>query len=488
MGDPMGRADWLCWLAGWLGGPRNVTKFCQINDSAAKGPAMTSAPADRLDETRLPPGQRGKWGTTLQLIRNPRAALERWVKQFGDPFYFCPLNGPVVVTGREDLLRVIHGQDPSIYEPFASQTTVPLLGPGSMLVLSGDRHKRERRLTSPMFQGERMKVYGGLMQEIAIECLLEHLERSPERVLTADLMQDISLRIIIRAIFGGDDPELAERMFVASKVLAGRANPLLFFTPRSHFSCWGWSPWDRWLQAKRQMCDLLDIAIEARSRDSQPRVDILAMLCQATYEDGQPMSRADIHAELLTFLFAGHETTALSLTWAIYHIHRDVRVQQTLRDQLDALPDESPTGLAEADYLKAKIQETLRINPLVTETLRKLREPLDLGGYRLPAGMGLALATVLAHYNPETYPEPDVFRPERFLERSFSPFQYMPFGGGHRRCIGAVFASYEMAVVLGVLLRRYNFQLLDPRPVVPTRRSVTMGPSSPIPVKISPRR
>lgn len=449
---------------------------------------MKVEPANAMHEGRLPPGPRGRWGTTLQLIRNPRAALERWVKQFGDPFYFCPLNGPVVVTGREDLLRLIHGQDPDIYEPFATQTTVPLVGSGSMLVLSGDRHKRERRLTSPMFQGERMKVYGDLMQEIALEGLQRHLERSPERVLTADLMQDISLQIIIRAIFGGDDPELAQQMFAASKVLAACANPLLFFTPRSHFSCWGWSPWDRWLKAKRQLCDLLDIAIEMRAGDPQSRVDILAMLCQATYEDGQPICRADIHAELLTFLFAGHETTALSMTWALYHIHRNVHVQQAVRDELDALPDDSPTGLAEANYLKATIQETLRLNPLVTETLRKLRQPLDLGEYHLPAGMGLALATVLAHYNPETYPEPEVFRPERFLERSFSPFQYMPFGGGHRRCIGAAFATYEMAVVLGVLLRRYDFQLLDTRPVVTTRRSVTMGPSSPVPVKIYPRQ
>jgi cytochrome P450 family 110 len=437
--------------------------------------------------TRLPPGPKGTWGPTIQLIRNPRAALEGWARQYGDPFFFRPLNGPVVVTGREDLLRIIHGQDPSIYEPFATQTTVPLLGSGSMLVLDGERHKRERRLMSPMFQGERMKLYGGLMQEIALDSMLQHLQKNSGEVSTADLMQDISLRVIIRAIFGGDDPKLAERMFSASKALANRATPLLFFTARSHVKFLGLTPWDRWLQARRIMCDLLDIAIDARAKDTQPRHDILALLCQAKYEDGQPMSREEIYAELLTFLFAGHETTALSLTWAIYHIFRDARIVQQLRAELDSLPDETPAAMAEASYLKATIQETLRINPLITETLRKLREPMELGEYHLPAGMGLALATVLAHYNPTTFPEPDLFRPERFIEQSFSPFQYMPFGGGHRRCIGAAFASYEMAMVLGVFLRRYDFKLLDPRPVVPKRRSVTMGPSSPVPVKITKR-
>jgi len=437
--------------------------------------------------TRLPPGPKGTWGPTIQLIRNPRAALEGWARQYGDPFFFRPLNGPVVVTGREDLLRIIHGQDPSIYEPFATQTTIPLLGSGSMLVLDGERHKRERRLMSPMFHGERMKLYGGLMQEIALDSLEQHRQKNSGEVSTADLMQDISLRVIIRAIFGGDDPKLAERMFSASKALANRATPLLFFTARSHVKFLGLTPWDRWLQARRIMCDLLDIAIDARAKDTQPRHDILALLCQAKYEDGQPMSREEIYAELLTFLFAGHETTALSLTWAIYHIFRDARIVQQLRAELDSLPDETPAAMAEASYLKATIQETLRINPLITETLRKLREPMELGEYHLPAGMGLALATVLAHYNPTTFPEPDLFRPERFIEQSFSPFQYMPFGGGHRRCIGAAFASYEMAMVLGVFLRRYDFQLLDPRPVVPKRRSVTMGPSSPVPVKITKR-
>lgn len=427
------------------------------------------------------------WGPTIKLIRDPRAALEGWAKEFGDPFFFHPLNGPVVVTGREDLLRTIHSQDPTLYDPFAMQTTVPLLGPGSMLVLHGERHKRERRMMSPMFQGERMKLYGGLMQEIAIDAIEQHRKQNPDQVSTADLMQDISLRVIIRAIFGGDDPQLAERMFVSSKTLANRASPLLFFTSRTHIRFLGLTPWDRWLKARRELCDLLDIAIEARLRESEPRGDILSLLCRATYEDGQPMTRDDIYAELLTFLFAGHETTALSLTWAIYHIFREPQIREKLRDELDALPDESPAGMAEASYLKATIQETLRVNPIVTETLRKLREPLELGEYKLPAGMGLALATVLAHYNPQTYPEPDLFRPERFIEQSFSPFQYMPFGGGHRRCIGAAFATYEMAMVLGVFLRRYDFHLLDSRPVVPKRRSVTMGPSSPVPVKIVKR-
>ncbi|MCA9161148.1 MAG: cytochrome P450, partial [Planctomycetales bacterium] len=195
-----------------------------------------------------------------------------------------------------------------------------------------------------------------------------------------------------------------------------------------------------------------------------------------------------IYSELITFLFAGHETTALTLTWAMYHLHRNPAAYASLVQELDSLEDDSPARLAAAPYLKATVQETLRVHPIVTETLRKLKAPLTLGDYRLPAGMAVAPATVLAHYNPATYEEPEKFRPERFMERSYSPFQYMPFGGGHRRCIGAAFASFETAIVLGTLLKRFQFELVDSAPVVPKRRNVTIGPSTAVPLRfVGPR-
>ena len=434
------------------------------------------------EEIRLPPGPKGRWRPTLRLIRDPRSAMEDWVKQYGDPFLLHALNGPVVVTGREDLIRLIHGQDPDIYEPFAIQTAGPILGLGSMLVLQGDRHRKERRMMTPMFHGDRMKAYGTIMQATAIARVEQHVKQ--DVVATTDLMTEISLEIIIRTIFGGDDSQLIQKMFDACRKVFACANPLLFFSRRTHITFFGWTPWDRWQNAKGELCDLLDLAIDQRQKSNAERDDILALLCTARYEDGQPLSRADLHAELMTFLFAGHETTALSLAWAIYHLHRAPQILQSLRTELNSLPDDSLHELATAPYLKAVIQETLRINPIVTETLRKLKSPLKFGDYYLPAGMALAPATVLAHYNPVVFPDPDFFRPERFLERSFTPFEYMPFGGGHRRCIGAAFASYEMAMVLGALLKRFDFELVDAEPVIVKRRNVTMGPSTKIPVRI----
>ena len=437
-------------------------------------------------EIRLPPGPPGSWRPTLQLIRNPRAALEGWVKQYGDPFLLNALNGPVVVTGREDLIRTIHGQDPNIYAPFATPTIIPLMGNGSMLILQGESHRRERRLVMPMFHGDRMKAYGGSMQQIAMEQFESHRARG--NIISLDLMTDISLEVIVRTIFGGDDREMATQLMDASRRVVERSSPLLFFSRKTHLPFFGLSPWDRWTKAKKELFQLLDKVIEKRQQCNFQSDDILSMLCAATYEDGQSITREHIYSELMTFLFAGHETTALSLTWAIYHLHRNHSSLAHLKQELDSLSDELPLSLASAPYLKATVQETMRIHPILTETLRKLKSPMQLGEYVLPAGVAVAPATVLAHHNPATYVEPELFRPERFIGRRYSPFEYMPFGGGHRRCIGAAFASYEMAIVLGTILKRFELELVDSKPVVPKRRNVTIGPSTGVPIRVLAKR
>lgn len=433
----------------------------------------------------LPPGPSGSWRPTLQLIRNPRTAMEHWAKTYGDPFLLNALNGPVVVTGRADLIRTIHGQDPNIYSPFATATIEPLIGSGSMLILEGDPHRRERRLVMPMFHGDRMKAYGLSMQQSALEQLDSF--RKKGQFLTLDLMTAISLEIIVRTIFGGSDRELTSRLMAASRSLVANSHPLLFFSKKTHLSFLGLSPWDRYVRSKKTLFALLDEVVARRQQSPNDSDDILALLCSATYEDGEKITRDHLFAELLTFLFAGHETTALSLTWAIYHLISHRSVLSRLREELDALPDQQPSSLTGAVYLKATVQETLRIHPIVTETLRKLKVPMQLGEYVVPAGTAVAPATVLAHHNPATYPDPESFKPDRFIERSFSPFEYMPFGGGHRRCIGAAFATYEMAIVLGTLLKRYEWELVDSKPVVPKRRSVTIGPSTGVPVRVVER-
>ncbi len=229
-----------------------------------------------------------------------------------------------VVTGREDLIRTIHGQDPNIYAPFATPTIEPMIGAGSMLILSGDPHRRERRLMMPMFHGDRMKAYGLSMQQTALAQFDRF--RANGQIVTLDLMTAISLEVIVKTIFGGRDPQLTDRLMVASRALVANSHPLLFFSRKTHLSLLGFSPWDRYVNAKKRLFQLLDEAITARQRSDDEGDDILSLLCSATYEDGEKITRDHIYAELLTFLFAGHETTALSLTWAIYHLHSHAHV------------------------------------------------------------------------------------------------------------------------------------------------------------------
>ncbi|HMP80820.1 MAG TPA: cytochrome P450 [Pirellulaceae bacterium] len=434
------------------------------------------------NQVKLPPGPRGKWWPTWQLIRDPRRALSHWTQRYGDPFLLRALNGPVVVTGRSELIKQIFGANPDHLGVFATQTTASILGAGSLLVMQGEPHRRERRLLTPLFTGERMKAYGDTMREVALRRTHQHQGGNP--FLMMDTTTEISLEIIVRAVFGGQQPEVVDQMFRAAKRLVDRSSPLIFFSNKMQFRCGGWSPWDRYLAARDQLFKALDHELNrAESIDSE-RSDILYLLKQATYEDGSQIADSHLRESLATLLFAGHETSALAMAWAMYHLHRHPDVLAKLKDSL-AAADDSPEAYAANHWLKAVVQESLRLNPIVTEVLRVALEPLALGDYVIPAGLAVAPAIVLAHYNPETYPDPEAFRPERFLERSFSPFEFLPFGGGHRRCIGAAFATYEMQIVLGTLIRNFEFELLETRPVGVRRRSVTMGPSTGIAMRVS---
>ena len=437
------------------------------------------------NETRMPSGPSGRLPPTFALLRDPRGAFERWRDCYGDPFFVHALNGPVVITGRPELVRQIFTHDPADFDVFALQTGIPVLGSGSMLLLSGEAHRRERKLVMPMFHGDRMRAYASIMAESANRAAKKH---SPgATVALQDLMTDITLDVIVHAIFGGEDAESVDRLVTHSREMTQRLKPMLLFSAKTHFGFFGLSPWDRFRQAQAKLNKAFDAEIEKRQHEPAAREDILSLLMQAHYEDGSPILPEHVRDELATFLFAGHETSAIAMTWAVYHLLHNPDVLQRLVSELTEAAPEDPTDFAKLPYLKAVLQETLRLNPIVPEVLRILKSPMDLGEYRLPAGTAVAPATILSHYCPKTFPEPNVFRPERFLDRTFSSSEYFPFGGGHRRCAGAAFANYEMAIALGTLLTQYRFELISKQKVSAKRRNVTMGPGENILVKLTRR-
>jgi cytochrome P450 family 110 len=218
---------------------------------------------------------------------------------------------------------------------------------------------------------------------------------------------------------------------------------------------------------------------EIQDRKQQdPSQDILSLLMMVRDEDGQPMSNEELHDELLTLLLAGHEATTNAIVWALYWTHRTPSVLEKLRVELEGT-DTDPMALTQLPYLNAVCNETLRISSVAFLSFpREVIAPMTLMDYRVEPGTRVYACIYLTHHCPDLYPEPEQFRPERFLERKYSMFEFLPFGGGSRRCIGEVLAQFEMKLVLAKLLSRHFFVLASQIPEVPKRRGVNVAPAS----------
>lgn len=432
----------------------------------------------------LPAGPSGVLRSTYRVLRTPFRDFPRWAARYGDPFTIPTVNGTVVITGDPELVKVIFSADPDIYGPWAVAALGPTLGQRSVFMLEGAAHTRERKLLMPPLHGDRMRAHADVIAAVARRRFAACEEAS--RVITLELAQAISLEVIIRAIFGARDDARAQALQHAVIDLVEGSSPLLFFMPFLQREFAGLGPWARFRRRFAVLDGMLQEQIELSRRE--PGSDVCSMFAHSHYEDGEPMPDAAIRDELRTMLFAGHETTAITIAWVIDLLHRHPEALARAQAEIDALgPDPEPEAIAKLEYLDAVCKEAMRLYPVVTEVLRVLHAPLQLGATLVPAGVGVSASVMLVHQRPDLYPEPHAFRPERFLERRFSPFEYLPFGGGHRRCIGAAFASFEMKIVLGVALARHRLLLLDDDAPAPVRRNVTMAPGGGVPIRVYPR-
>jgi cytochrome P450 len=240
------------------------------------------------------------------------------------------------------------------------------------------------------------------------------------------------------------------------------------------------SPWGKFMRLRYQVDELIYAEIhQRRLQPDSSRNDILSLMMAATDESGQPMSDEELRDELVTLLIAGHETTATSIAWALYWIHRHTEVQEKLLQELDTLGDNpDPNVVLRLPYLNAVCSETLRLYPVATLALnRVVKSPLEIMGYKFEPGTLLVPCIYLTHHREDIYPEPKQFKPERFLDRQYAPYEYLPFGGGNRRCIGLAFALFEMKIVLATLLSHWQMELPDSKPVLPVRKGALLGPS-----------
>lgn len=429
--------------------------------------------------SKLPPSRRFAFLDAFAFARGHAEVLRDCSSALGRAFTFPSSFGSIVITGDPEGIKEIFTADPDTFEPFGTGPLEPLVGSNSMLLLNGARHKRERKLLMPPFHGERMRAYGQVMQATTLEATGQL--RPGQELVAQDLTQSITFDIILRAVFGIQEPERIAHYHRLNNDLFGAIHPIFMFLP---FVRRDVVPvWKHFTQVHATMRAELQKQIEQRRADLGKHEDILSLMLAAHDEQGEPMTDLELQDELITMIAAGHETTALGLTWALFWLHKYPAIRRKLLDEIDTLgPTPAPEALAKLPYLGAVCDETLRRNPVLPIVPRRLAKPFRLFDWDLPTGVGVAAAVAAVHFDPTVYPEPDTYRPERFLERKYSPFEYLPFGGGHRRCLGAAFASYEMRIILGTLLAKHCFSLVSPVIPKPVRRNVTIGPRGGVPM------
>jgi len=425
----------------------------------------------------LPPFLQG-----LQFAFRALPFFETCRRRYGDCFTVKMPFGPpyVLFTTPAAVREIFTGDDDELRAGEANVVLRPLLGANSLLFLDGDRHARERRLMLPPFHGERMLAYADTMRAISDDVLDGWPVGRPFPIHPE--MQAITLEIILRTVFGLEAGTLALLRDLLRRWIASALNPVLLW-PRFQVDVGRVSPWGRLVRLKREI-DALLLAEIARRREARAneRGDVLSLLLGARDEEGRPMRDEELLDEMITLLVAGHETTATALAWTFHHLLANPDVLEACRAEA-----RSSGGFAQLPLLDAVVKETLRLNPVITEVGRRLTRPMRIGGRDIPAGVAVGPCIYLVHRRPDVWPDPERFDPARFVGTRPSPYEFLPFGGGARRCLGMAFALYEMKVVLATVLARAELAPVHGYRMKVVRRSITMAPSRGMPVVVTAR-
>lgn len=424
---------------------------------------------------------------TLSLVAQPIGFLEQCAQRYGDTFTTRVLgwqSPPVVFFGDPTAIAQIFTAPAGQFE-LGKVTHVfrPLTGDRSLIMLDGERHQRQRQLLMPPLHGDRMRTYGHLICDLTRQVIADWTLNQPFSIREAT--SEISLQVILRVVFGmTPGPRYYQLKHLLNALLEAVTSPLYssqFFFPMLQKDLGRWSPWGAFLKQQYLIDKLIYAEIRQRRAQFDPdRADVLTLLLSAQDEAGRSMSDEELRDQLMTLLLLGHETTASALSWAFYWVHEEPSVLAKLRQELESLgnaPD--PDRLAQLPYLTAVCKESLRLYPIaLISQPRKVKTPVQIGNHTFDPGAILIPCIYLAHRRPQTYPAPEQFQPDRFLQQKFSPYEFLPFGGGSRSCIGAAFSLYEMKLVLATVLSCYTLTAATQGTVKPERRGITFVPSS----------
>jgi cytochrome P450 family 110 len=461
---------------------------------------LDTAPRLLKGPAKTPKWKRQLWG--LRFLFHPLETLETRSRTYGDDYRVSQPGsrpGLIYFSTPEALEAIFTAKPEQLSTGGGNRILQHLLGEHGIVLLEGAAHQRQRQLLIPPFHGDRMRSYANIIQTITHEVMQPW--RVGTRFSVRPAMQAISLQVILKTVFGLESgPRYQQLQQTLTQMLDGFNAPsgaMFLFYPFLQKDWGAWSPWGRFLRLRQQIDEMLYAEIAERRAQSDPeqaaegtveRTDILALLMAARDPEGQPMSDVELRDELITLLFAGHETTASALAWALYWIAYLPEVRTKLLAELqmarDADPD--PMAIAKLPYLNAVCQESLRLYPIAINAFpRIVKQPITIAGYSLEPGTVIFPSIYLAHHRAAVYPEPKQFRPERFLERQYSPYEYLPFGGGDRRCIGSAFALFEMKLVLFQLLSNLELELVESKPIRPIRRGLTIAPSDRLRLRVT---
>ncbi len=441
----------------------------------------------------LPPGpQQSSLIQTFQIVSRPLGFLRQCAHQFGDTFTLRILgwnSPPAVFCSRPDTLQQIFTTlSPQLDLGQAAHVFRPLTGDRSLILLQGKAHQRQRQLLMPPLHGDRLHTYRELIQTLT-QAEINTWQPGQIRSMQGAMLS-ISLEVILRVVFGLTPGCRYQQLKTwIESLLATVTDPiysLQFFFPILQQDLGLWSPWGQFLQRQQQIDALIAAEIEERRRYGDPdRTDILSLLLRAEDEQGEKMTDQELRDQLITLLLLGHETTASALAWAFHWIHRDPKVRDQLLEEICST-QYSREDITQLPYLTAVCKESLRILPIaLIAQPRTVQQPIQIEGFDLEPGTLLVPCIYLAHRRHQTYIDPETFNPDRFLRHKFSPYEFLPFGGGHRSCIGMALSLFEMKLILATILSEWDLALANPEcSVYPVRRGITFVPSDGAQLKI----
>jgi cytochrome P450 len=430
---------------------------------------------NRRIKRQLPPGPRvpASWQMAASWLR-PTAAMLRARERYGKRFSVRFLGQPpfVILSDPGDVKQVFQAPPDVLHPGEGARILEPIVGPNSVILLDEEPHLEQRKLMLPAFHGDAMQSLAELMSELTEREIATWPQEQP--IALHPRLQQLTLEIVLRAVFGLEQGAQLNRLReLLTQVLEFAENPISLL-PFAQRALAGRGPMGRLERLSEEADRMIFDLIDERRHEEAEGPDVLTLLLSARHEDDSPMSPAELRDELVTALVAGHETTASQLAWGFELLSRQPDVTARLARELDEDPDSA--------YLTATIHEIMRMRPvLMNAEPRLVKQEVEIGGVSYPPGAVLIASAYLIHHDPDIYPQPYAFRPERFLEseggKAPGTYTWLPFGGGRRRCIGASFAMLEMKIVLREVIQRNLVFPVGERAERARRRSITISPS-----------